>query len=189
MIAANHYAILDVSFDATAEEIRTAYHLSARRYHPDSSQTSGTSELFFKSQQAYDILSIPEKRASYDETLPKEEISTPGFAFKSLFSRTKIAPGDEKQLVYVLLDINAKVTPGKKAQRPVNLTLVLDRSTSMQGERMDMVKDNAIPLLRQSSQEDIVSIVTFSDRAEVLIPPTRLTDLPVIESKISRITP
>jgi Ca-activated chloride channel family protein len=72
-------------------------------------------------------------------------------------------------------------------QHPLNLTLVLDRSKSMNGERMDMVKENAIQLLRQLSENDIISVVTFSDRAEILVTPSRLSDLHLIESKISRI--
>ncbi len=50
-----------------------------------------------------------------------------------------------------------------------------------------MVKENANRLVRQLAPEDIISIITFSDRAEVLVPPSHPTDPNLIESKISRI--
>jgi len=58
---------------------------------------------------------------------------------------------------------------------------------SMQGSRMDMVKANAIQLLRQMKPQDMISIVAFSDRAEVIISTTRVSDLSRIESRISQL--
>jgi len=52
---------------------------------------------------------------------------------------------------------------------------------------MDMVKSNAIQLLRQMKPQDTVSIVTFNDRAEVLIPATRVSDLTRIEARINQL--
>jgi Ca-activated chloride channel family protein len=183
----NFYALLDVCYDATEEEIRGAYHLAARRYHPDSNQGLGTPELFYRVQKAYDTLSSNTLRMEYDQTLADEDLTFPGFSQRAFISKTKIPPSSDPQLIYVLLDIGAKSRSNKPVQHPLNLTLVLDRSKSMTGERMDMVKENAIQLLRQLSENDIISIVTFSDRAEILITPSRLSDLHLIESKISRI--
>jgi Ca-activated chloride channel family protein len=71
----------------------------------------------------------------------------------------------------------------------MNVCLVLDRSTSMQGERMDTIKSSAIELIRQLRLEDIVSIVTFSDRAEVLFSAGKRSDRQEIEKKIKMIHP
>jgi Ca-activated chloride channel family protein len=54
----------------------------------------------------------------------------------------------------------------------------------MKGERMDMVKATAIDIIRQLRREDVLSIVTFSDRAEVLIPASRHVDRTAIEPQI-----
>jgi Ca-activated chloride channel family protein len=59
----------------------------------------------------------------------------------------------------------------------------------MSGERMDMVKSNVIQFLHQLRPQDMISIVTFSDRAEAIVPMSRMTDLAKIESKISMIAP
>jgi Ca-activated chloride channel family protein len=187
-IELSHYAILDLPFDASQEEVRAAYHLAARRFHPDTNQNLAVPDMFYKAQKAYDVLSSNTQRLDYDQTIPKIETENSGVVIKTLQSKSKIGKSDQPQLVYVLIDISAKPISNKPVQRPLNLTLVLDRSTSMNGERMDMVKDNAIRLVRQLAPEDIISIVTFSDRAEVLIPPSHPTDINMIESKISRIS-
>lgn len=183
----SHYAILDIPFDATQEEVRTAYHLAARRFHPDTSPNLATPDLFYKAQKAFDVLSSNERRREYDETIPKAEVNSPGVVLKTLQSKTKIGKSSQPQLVYTLIDISAKPVSNKPVQRPLNLALVLDRSTSMNGERIEMVKENANRLVRQLAPEDIISIITFSDRAEVLIPPSHPIDTNMIESKISRI--
>lgn len=183
----NYYALLDVCYDATENEIRDAYHLAARRYHPDTNPNLESPELFYKVQKAYEVLSSNKLRSDYDQSLADGELTSPGFSKRAIISKAKIAPATDPQLVYVLLDIGAKGSSNKPVQHPLNLTLVLDRSKSMNGERMDMVKENAIQLLRQLSENDIIAIVTFSDRAEIIVPPSRLTDLHLIESKISRI--
>jgi len=94
---------------------------------------------------------------------------------------------DEAQLVYALVEFTSIPDPVVTNIPPLNLCIAMDRSTSMQGSRMDMVKANAIQLLRQMKPQDLISIVAFSDRAEVLIPATRVSDLNRIESRISQL--
>ena len=63
----NYYAILGVSRDATAEEIKKSFRKLARQYHPDVNPGDKTAEEKFKSiNEAYDILSDEAKRADYD---------------------------------------------------------------------------------------------------------------------------
>jgi Ca-activated chloride channel homolog len=182
----SYYAILDIPIDANQEEIRAAYHLAARRYHPDTSPELANPDQFYKVQKAYDVLTSS-RREEYDLSLPVEERENPGISIKILQSKTKIARSKQPQLIYSLIDFGAKPINSQPIQRPLNLTMVLDRSTSMNGDRMNMVKENAIRLIHQLSPDDIISIVTFSDRAEVLVPPSHPTEPHLIESKISRI--
>lgn len=58
---------LGVSEDATPEEIKGAYKAQAKKLHPDNSET-GNEEEFKKVQNAYMILSDPDKRKRYEET-------------------------------------------------------------------------------------------------------------------------
>ncbi|CCQ69744.1 MAG: J domain-containing protein [Crocosphaera sp.] len=66
----NYYAILGVSRDATAEEIKKSFRKLARQYHPDVNPGDKTAEEKFKGiNEAYDILSDEAKRAEYDRGL------------------------------------------------------------------------------------------------------------------------
>ena len=51
-----------------------------------------------------------------------------------------------------------------------------------------MVKENITRVLDQLNERDLLSIVTFSDEAEVFLPPTQLNNLEVIKARISQIS-
>jgi molecular chaperone DnaJ len=60
----NYYQILGLKKEATAEEIKKAFHRLAHQYHPD----KGGNEAKFKEiNEAYQVLSDKEKRAQYDQ--------------------------------------------------------------------------------------------------------------------------
>jgi len=65
------YAELDVSREASSEEIRRAYRQVARRQHPDVNQDPGGAERFAAAARAYEILSDPAARARYDNRFPR----------------------------------------------------------------------------------------------------------------------
>lgn len=63
----DYYDVLGVARDASADAIKKAYRAQARKYHPDVNPGDKKAEASFKEvQQAYDILSDPEKRALYN---------------------------------------------------------------------------------------------------------------------------
>ncbi|WP_263833034.1 DnaJ C-terminal domain-containing protein [Sulfurospirillum oryzae] len=61
------YETLDVSQDASAEEIKKAYRRLARKYHPDINKDAGAEEKFKEINAAYEILSDEQKRRQYDQ--------------------------------------------------------------------------------------------------------------------------
>jgi len=64
-MAKNYYDILGVSKGASAEEIKRAYRKMAHQHHPDK-QSGGNADKFKEVNEAYQVLSEPEKRKQYD---------------------------------------------------------------------------------------------------------------------------
>ena len=63
----DYYTILEVTKNATAEEIKASFRKLARKYHPDVNPGNKTSEEKFKSiNEAYNILSDETRRADYN---------------------------------------------------------------------------------------------------------------------------
>ncbi|HHB90645.1 MAG TPA: J domain-containing protein [Anaerolineae bacterium] len=64
----DYYKILGVPRNATEKEIKKAYRKLARQYHPDANPNDPTAEEKFKEiNEAYEVLSDPEKRKRYDQ--------------------------------------------------------------------------------------------------------------------------
>ncbi|MDG6103248.1 DnaJ domain-containing protein [Dactylosporangium aurantiacum] len=62
------YQVLGVARDATPEEIQRAYRTLARRQHPDINKDPGAEERFKQINEAYHVLSDPQRRAAYDRS-------------------------------------------------------------------------------------------------------------------------
>ncbi|KAJ6919802.1 chaperone protein dnaJ 1 [Populus alba x Populus x berolinensis] len=61
------YEILGVSENASREDIKTAFHLLAKKYHPDANKNSASAKRKFQEiREAYETLQDSEKRAQYD---------------------------------------------------------------------------------------------------------------------------
>jgi curved DNA-binding protein len=69
MAKRDYYDVLGVSRNASADEIKKAHRKLARQYHPDMNKNSSaaTTEKFKEVQEAYDVLSDPERRKAYDQ--------------------------------------------------------------------------------------------------------------------------
>lgn len=86
----NPYEVLDIPVDATQEDIKRAHRTLALRYHPDKAGPEGE-EKFKEVQDAYDLLSDPEKRKQYDrfgdlsEAVPDVMASHVARLFSALF--------------------------------------------------------------------------------------------------------
>jgi Ca-activated chloride channel family protein len=185
------YSILGIAADASAEDIKLALRRAARRLHPDNNRSAGAGVQFQDITAAYELLNDPERRKDYND-YARSQTGGLYFNFRVTPSKRTVALLPEAQVFYLLAeiipDIRAKESEHKRESR-LNLTLVLDRSNSMNGTRMDKVKIAAHQIIDQLTPEDILSVVSFNDFADVVVQATPVTDKAALKARISMMLP
>lgn len=89
--------------------------------------------------------------------------------------------------VYVQVAVTGAPQEGGRA--PVNTAIVLDRSGSMSGEKLEHAKLAAIAALDRLSPDDIVAVVAYESNVQVLVPATRASDRREIARAIRALGP
>jgi Ca-activated chloride channel family protein len=187
------YLTLGLSKDASAEEIKIAYRRVARRLHPDINPNNpGAAVQFQDISSAYELLMDVERKRAYDlQSRTKSSQNPYNFSLRVTPSKRTIVLLPEQQIVYLLAEIlpdPRSRNQEQKRQSKVNLALVLDRSNSMNGARLDRVKVATHQIIDQLAEGDILSVVTFNDRADVIIPATLIDNKPAMKAKVSMMT-
>jgi len=62
----DYYEVLGVSRNAGDDEVKRAFRRLAKQYHPDANKEEGAESRFIEINEAYEVLSDPQKRAAYD---------------------------------------------------------------------------------------------------------------------------
>jgi Ca-activated chloride channel homolog len=185
----DYYAILKVNTDASEEQIRKSYRILVRECHPDVSKQPAAQQIFQDVQEAYEILGDPEQRRVYDRLRTSEGLDrSSAISLRPLVSHKSLLTNVEEQAFYVMVDISpAADLPA--ARLPLNLCLVLDRSTSMQGMRLQQVKEGTRQIIDRLNDDDALSLVVFGDRAEVILSSQKHVDKAMAKSIASTIQP
>lgn len=81
-----------------------------------------------------------------------------------------------------------KINPEQyKSKERLNLSVVIDKSGSMSGDKLNKTKEAVIHLVKLLHPDDIISIVAYDDKVETLIEPTSVNDKDRIIRKIKTI--
>jgi Ca-activated chloride channel family protein len=91
------------------------------------------------------------------------------------------------QEVVIKIDLSA-LTDHKKVRRtPLNLAVVLDRSGSMTGAKIEKAKQAAMQLVDRLRSDDIFAFVIFSDEARLVVPAQHVEDKDALKDKIESV--
>ncbi|MBP8251187.1 MAG: VWA domain-containing protein [Herpetosiphon sp.] len=101
--------------------------------------------------------------------------------------RPAIAQSKDPQIVYLLIEASPAGIPNPDIAIPVNMGFIVDRSSSMRGERLYQVKEACNHVVNQLNRQDYFSLVSFNDRAEVVVPCQRPNDKEQIKRAIGMI--
>lgn len=89
----------------------------------------------------------------------------------------------------VKIDLISATTPKIKHRPQLNLAVVLDRSGSMSGAKIEKARQAAIGLVDQLQPGDVFSLVAYDSRVQVLIPAQKVEDKDTLRRRIQAIQP
>lgn len=87
---------------------------------------------------------------------------------------TLLANAEEKTVVKVSLEASPLERPENRP--PINLSLVIDRSGSMAGNKLNRAKEAALAALTRLASDDLFSLVVYNSTVETLVPARRVGD-------------
>lgn len=105
---------------------------------------------------------------------------------EAITERARFRAGQE-QTIDLLLRITPPVTDVKSKRPRLNLSLVLDRSGSMEGQKMVRAREAACFCIDQLLADDRVSVVIFDDVIDVLVASQPVENKEAIKERIARI--
>jgi Ca-activated chloride channel family protein len=192
----NPYVILGVANTASNQDIQRNYENLIERLDPKTNANPAASQQAEQVASAYKMLMDSIERRKLDENLQKSQDTAEGskeFSVTLMSSKRAIKPLAEEQVIYLLAEINAPPGTAKLLdQREVrlNLTIVIDQSKSMEDEgRMDKVKAAAQTIITELSSKDVISIISFNDRATTIIPATAVQNKVQLRTRLGMIQP
>jgi len=94
----------------------------------------------------------------------------------------------QEQSAYIKITLGGFALP-QKQRAPINLGIVLDRSASMAGDKLEKAKEAALMVVDRLQPDDIISLVTYDSTVDILVPAARAAASGALREQISAITP
>ncbi len=147
----DYYEVLGISRNASLEEIKSAFRKLARKYHPDVNKSEDAEERFKEINEAFAVLSDPERRSIYDRlgheglsgagvgwdfsTFDPFEIFEQFFGFGSMGGRQR------------------RNAPRRGADLAATLTLTFEESTTGVEKEIEITRDETCTVCKGSGAE------------------------------------
>ncbi len=93
----------------------------------------------------------------------------------------------QRTIMKVALHASELASPTERP--PINLAVVLDRSGSMGGDKIERAKEAAIEALHRLGSHDLFSLILYDHEVETLVPPQSASNTEWIEGRIRTIQP
>ena len=94
------------------------------------------------------------------------------------------ALANTQQTAYLRVAMSGREFQDMTRRPPINVAIVLDKSGSMQGEKLARAKEAAIMVIERLRQDDIISVVAYDSQVVVLVPATKVSDQAGISAAI-----
>jgi len=95
-----------------------------------------------------------------------------------------VLPAKTKDTAIIKVALDGVKLPRREVRPPVNLALVIDRSGSMFGDKIEKAREAALEAVRQLAADDIVSVIAYDSRVETLVPAQRVGNRRRLEEAI-----
>ena len=120
----------------------------------------------------------------------RQAAAAPDVTLRVTPERDLVYSGGSREVI-VQIDLDGR-RPDPGRRMPMNLSVVLDRSGSMQGAKIEKARQAACLAVDHLTDNDYFSLVTFDNATDVLLPPERVGDArhrEELKSRIDRIRP
>jgi len=98
-----------------------------------------------------------------------------------------VLPAGQNETAIIKISLDVARIPHETSRPPVNLTLILDRSGSMSGDKIVKAREAAITALRLLGPQDLFSLVMYDHTVQTLIPPQAAANTERLEAQIMQI--
>lgn len=89
--------------------------------------------------------------------------------------------------IYLLTKLSSSGLGNVKSRQPIHLGLIIDRSDSMKGKKIERTKEAAIQFINWLTRRDYICLITYDTECEVITPHIPLTDKQSVMQSIQMI--